>query len=171
MMGDNRGESDDSHLWDPSPESGSSARPSPPTGLPAESESSSPRRASGASAQRRRSYSAWIGSFGVRYVAGVDEAGRGSLAGPLVAAGVLFDLERIGRSERRALAWLNDSKQKSPEEREELLPAGAEGRLLQLGGGPLGARDRRATASMYRTWTRAGRLPALGTLRGNGPAR
>jgi ribonuclease HII len=56
-------------------------------------------------------------------VAGVDEAGRGSLAGPLVAGGVLFDLERIGRSERRALAWLNDSKQKSPEEREELLPA------------------------------------------------
>ena len=53
----------------------------------------------------------------------MDEAGRGSLAGPLVAGGVLFDLERIGRSERRALAWLNDSKQKSPEEREELLPA------------------------------------------------
>ena len=55
-------------------------------------------------------------------VAGVDEAGRGSLAGPLVAAGVLIDLERIGRRERRALAWLDDSKQKSPEERERLYP-------------------------------------------------
>jgi ribonuclease HII len=55
-------------------------------------------------------------------VAGVDEAGRGSLAGPLVAAGVLIDLERIGRRERRALARLDDSKQKSPEEREELYP-------------------------------------------------
>jgi ribonuclease HII len=55
-------------------------------------------------------------------VAGVDEAGRGSLAGPLVAAGVLIDLERIGRRERRALAWLDDSKQKSPEEREQLYP-------------------------------------------------
>jgi ribonuclease HII len=55
-------------------------------------------------------------------VAGVDEAGRGSLAGPLVAAGVLIDLERIGRRERRALAHLDDSKQKSPEERETLYP-------------------------------------------------
>jgi ribonuclease HII len=52
----------------------------------------------------------------------VDEAGRGSLAGPLLAAGVLIDLERIGRSERRALASLDDSKQKSPDEREELYP-------------------------------------------------
>ena len=52
----------------------------------------------------------------------MDEAGRGSLAGPLLAAGVLIDLERIGRSERRALAHLDDSKQKSPEEREALYP-------------------------------------------------
>jgi ribonuclease HII len=55
-------------------------------------------------------------------VAGVDEAGRGSLAGPLLAAGVLIDLERIGRSERLALARLDDSKQKTVEEREELYP-------------------------------------------------
>jgi ribonuclease HII len=61
-------------------------------------------------------------SFGSRFVAGVDEAGRGSLAGPLVAAGVCIDLERIGRRERRALARLDDSKQKSQEEREELYP-------------------------------------------------
>jgi ribonuclease HII len=56
-------------------------------------------------------------------VAGVDEAGRGSLAGPLLAAGVLIDLERIGRSERLALARLDDSKQKTEEERERLYPA------------------------------------------------
>ena len=55
-------------------------------------------------------------------MAGVDEAGRGSLAGPLLAAGVLIDLERIGRSERLALARLDDSKQKSQEERETLYP-------------------------------------------------
>jgi ribonuclease HII len=35
---------------------------------------------------------------------------------------VVIDLERIGRSERRALAWLDDSKQKSAEEREALYP-------------------------------------------------
>jgi len=61
-------------------------------------------------------------SFGRRFAAGVDEAGRGSLAGPLVAAGVLIDLDRIGTRERRALAHLDDSKQKSPAEREALYP-------------------------------------------------
>ncbi|MBV8711934.1 MAG: ribonuclease HII [Solirubrobacterales bacterium] len=60
--------------------------------------------------------------LGVRFVAGADEAGRGCLAGPLVAAAVLFDLERIGPSEVRALAALNDSKQHTPEGRAELFP-------------------------------------------------
>jgi ribonuclease HII len=55
-------------------------------------------------------------------VAGADEAGRGSLAGPLVAAAVLLDYERLGRRERRDLAGLDDSKVKSPEEREALYP-------------------------------------------------
>jgi ribonuclease HII len=36
---------------------------------------------------------------------------------------VRIDLEGIGLSERRALAWLDDSKQKSHDEREELYPA------------------------------------------------
>ena len=61
-------------------------------------------------------------SLGSRYVAGADEAGRGSLAGPLVAAAVLFDLERLSLSDRRALSRLNDSKQHSEEAREELYP-------------------------------------------------
>ena len=52
--------------------------------------------------------------LGCRYVAGADEAGRGSLAGPLVAAAVLFDLERLTLSDRRALTRLNDSKQHTP---------------------------------------------------------
>jgi len=55
-------------------------------------------------------------------VAGADEAGRGCLAGPLVAAGVLFDLERLRPSDVRALSALNDSKQHTPEAREELYP-------------------------------------------------
>jgi ribonuclease HII len=55
-------------------------------------------------------------------VAGADEAGRGCLAGPLVAAGVLFDLERIGPAEVRALGALNDSKQHTSEGRAELFP-------------------------------------------------
>jgi ribonuclease HII len=55
-------------------------------------------------------------------VAGADEAGRGCLAGPLVAAAVLFDQERLGRSEIRALGALNDSKQQSADSRAALYP-------------------------------------------------
>jgi ribonuclease HII len=55
-------------------------------------------------------------------VAGADEAGRGCLAGPLFAAAVLFDLERLTLADRRALARLNDSKQHTEAGREELYP-------------------------------------------------
>ena len=58
----------------------------------------------------------------MRFVAGADEAGRGCLAGPLVAAGVLFDLERLSLSDLRALTALNDSKQHTAEMREQLYP-------------------------------------------------
>ena len=61
-------------------------------------------------------------ALGVRFVAGADEAGRGCLAGPLVAAAVLLDLERIGPAQARALGVLNDSKQQSPEGRAALYP-------------------------------------------------
>jgi ribonuclease HII len=60
--------------------------------------------------------------LGVRFVAGADEAGRGCLAGPLVAAAVLFDFDALGPREVRALTALNDSKQHSPEGREALYP-------------------------------------------------
>jgi ribonuclease HII len=60
--------------------------------------------------------------LGVRWVAGADEAGRGCLAGPLVAAAVLFDIESLGVREVRALTALNDSKQHDPEARDELYP-------------------------------------------------
>ena len=91
-------------------------------------------RANGSSAQttgkqtpRRRAGSgrrlfAFDRGVGCRFVAGADEAGRGSLAGPLVAAAVLFDLERLTLSDRRALSRLNDSKQHTGEAREELYP-------------------------------------------------
>jgi ribonuclease HII len=55
-------------------------------------------------------------------VAGADEAGRGCLAGPLVAAAVLFDFERLGPGDARALGALNDSKQQTPEGRAHLFP-------------------------------------------------
>jgi ribonuclease HII len=61
--------------------------------------------------------------LGARWVAGADEAGRGPLAGPLVVAGVLLDLEAIREHRARPLALLNDSKQLDPETRGELYRA------------------------------------------------
>ncbi len=61
-------------------------------------------------------------SLGTRFVAGADEAGRGCLAGPLVAAAVLFDHERLTRADIKALAGLNDSKMHTPATRAELYP-------------------------------------------------
>jgi ribonuclease HII len=61
--------------------------------------------------------------FDARFVAGADEAGRGSLAGPLVCAGVLLDYECLRDHRVRPLALLNDSKQVAPEGREELYRA------------------------------------------------
>ncbi len=61
-------------------------------------------------------------TLGPALVAGADEAGRGCLAGPLVAAAVLFDYDTLGSRDTRALAVLNDSKQHTAQAREELYP-------------------------------------------------
>jgi ribonuclease HII len=61
--------------------------------------------------------------LGARFVAGVDEAGRGPLAGPLVVAGVLLDYACLRDHRVRPLAQLNDSKQRTPEQRDELFRA------------------------------------------------
>lgn len=54
---------------------------------------------------------------GAGALAGADEAGRGCLAGPLVAAAVLFDYSRVSA---RSLAGIDDSKVLTPTRREEL---------------------------------------------------
>lgn len=59
-------------------------------------------------------------NLGVRFVAGCDEAGRGCLAGPLVAAAVILDLEKLTGPEAAALGSLNDSKKLSIDVREKL---------------------------------------------------
>jgi ribonuclease HII len=55
-----------------------------------------------------------------RFVAGVDEAGRGCLAGPLVAAAVVLDLEQLTGPEAAALGQLNDSKLLTADVRDRL---------------------------------------------------
>ncbi len=57
-----------------------------------------------------------------RFVAGADEAGRGCLAGPLVAAAVMFDYESLSLGDRRILGGLHDSKQMTEEKRLEMYP-------------------------------------------------
>jgi len=101
-----------------SPRSGSSDEPSSPTGRSTESERSRPRPGP----RRGRKLFAFDRAFERRFIAGADEAGRGSLAGPLVTAAVLFDLDRLTLSDRRSLAHLNDSKQHTGAGREELYP-------------------------------------------------
>jgi ribonuclease HII len=59
-------------------------------------------------------------SAGFRSVAGVDEAGRGALAGPLVAAAVILPEDATARAE---LAGLNDSKVLTAKTRERLAEA------------------------------------------------
>jgi len=61
--------------------------------------------------------------LGGRFVAGADEAGRGPLAGPLVVAGVLLDLDALREHRARPLAFLNDSKQLDHAARERLYSA------------------------------------------------
>ena len=55
---------------------------------------------------------------GYRYAAGLDEAGRGSLAGPVVAAAALIDL-RFKVPDLRFLKGIRDSKKLTPKKREE----------------------------------------------------
>ena len=61
--------------------------------------------------------------LGVPLVAGADEAGRGALAGPLVAAGVLLDYRRLQGRACAPLAQLDDSKTRTLAQREELYEA------------------------------------------------
>lgn len=73
---------------------------------------------------------------GYRGVAGLDEAGRGSWAGPLVAAAVV--LPPISPTLLRRLRGLRDSKQLSPPQRDRLAEA-VRGCAVAVGVGLVGA--------------------------------
>jgi ribonuclease HII len=96
----------------------------PPTGPPSASAGS--KSPPGKTHRRRLARSRRLFAFDrglqSRFVAGADEAGRGCLAGPLVAAAVLIDYERLTVSDRRALSGLHDCKQMTEERRLEMYP-------------------------------------------------
>lgn len=62
-------------------------------------------------------YERLVSQSGCRYIAGIDEAGRGPLAGPVVVAGVVMPLEPD-----LLIAEVNDSKKLSEKKREKLYP-------------------------------------------------
>src|SRR5215218_6664939 len=105
----------------PSPASGGRASPAS-AGTPSPASGKGRRRRGRPRTGNGRRLFTFDREIGCRLVAGADEAGRGSLAGPLVAAAVLFDLEELTLSDRRSLARLNDSKQHTEAGREELYP-------------------------------------------------
>lgn len=78
---------------------------------------------------------------GLTRIAGVDEAGRGPLAGPVVAAAVVFPAEWILRGLPEALQGINDSKQLSVGRREilyaELMSRAEIGRGIALVDAPV----------------------------------
>jgi ribonuclease HII len=96
----------------------------PPTGPPTASAGS--KSPPGKTHRRRLARSRRLFAFDrglqSRRVAGADEAGRGCLAGPLVAAAVLIDYERLTVTDRRALSGLHDSKQMTETQRLEMYP-------------------------------------------------
>lgn len=63
--------------------------------------------------ERINSYEESAYNEGYMYIGGVDEAGRGPLAGPVVAAVVVFD-------RNTKIRWINDSKKLSEAKRNEL---------------------------------------------------
>ncbi len=67
---------------------------------------------------KRLSFEQELWAKGVSCVAGVDEAGCGPLAGPVVAAAVVFPCSWLGSGLWGKLRGLNDSKQLTEEERE-----------------------------------------------------
>ena len=106
-------------------------------------------------------------------VCGVDEAGRGPLAGPVVAAAVILDRRRLPKALRRGL---DDSKKLSAPEREEFAAmlydcAGAE---IGIGAASVIEIDRRnilqaTLAAMCRAVAALPRRPVVALVDGNVP--
>jgi len=69
---------------------------------------------------RRFQYELELLERGVTRIAGVDEAGRGPLAGPVFAAAVMFPVDWMRRGLPAPLLKVNDSKQLTSETREKL---------------------------------------------------
>jgi ribonuclease HII len=105
-------------------------------------------------------------------VCGIDEAGRGPLAGPVVAAAVILDRRRLPRALRYGL---DDSKKLSPAAREEFAALlERSGARIGIGAASVSEIDRRnilqaTLAAMCRAVAALGGAPAIALVDGNVP--
>ncbi len=104
-------------------------------------------------------------------VCGIDEAGRGPLAGPVVAAAVILDPATLPRRLKREL---DDSKKLSREEREEYFALIKSCARIGVGAASVGEIDRinilQATfLAMRRAVSRLGVAPDIALVDGNQP--
>lgn len=76
------------------------------------------RNAMQVASRSRFAFERQLAGQGILRIAGVDEAGRGPLAGPVVAAAVILPFSWIASGLPRDLRGLNDSKQLTPEQRD-----------------------------------------------------
>ncbi len=103
-------------------------------------------------------------------VAGVDEVGRGPLAGPVVAAAVIF----AARPPRKLAALLDDSKKLSPEARLRAFMALRECGLAEIGIGAASVTEisrinilQASLLAMRRAVARFGTMPDIALVDGN----
>jgi ribonuclease HII len=104
-------------------------------------------------------------------VCGIDEAGRGPLAGPVVAAAVILDRRRLPHTLRYGL---DDSKKLSPAAREEFADILRRCARIGVGAASVGEIDRRnilqaTLAAMRRAVAALGVLPEIALVDGNCP--
>jgi ribonuclease HII len=102
-------------------------------------------------------------------VCGVDEVGRGPLAGPVVAAAVVLDLDQLPKGFRKRI---DDSKALTPEEREEAFGEIRRCALIGLGAASVREIDsinilRASLLAMRRAVTALGIRPDLALVDGN----
>ena len=105
-------------------------------------------------------------------VCGIDEAGRGPLAGPVVAAAVILDRRKIPR---RLRAELDDSKKLSAEKREEFALMIRQC-AIRIGVGAASVREierinilQATFVAMRRALLRLGLMPDIALIDGNQP--
>jgi ribonuclease HII len=105
-------------------------------------------------------------------VCGIDEAGRGPLAGPVVAAAVILDRRKIPR---RLRAELDDSKKLSADEREEFALMIRQC-AIRIGVGAASVREierinilQATFVAMRRALLRLGLMPDIALIDGNQP--